>query len=994
MLSYSTATPTLIEDKEVPRKIIFLLICIVTGSVIANAQNCNPPAITANSQIYNIFSPEQEMILGDLTYQRMSGDSRFIQDEKLLAYVRDIGTRLVRHLPPTGLKFQFFIIDIPEANAFNTPGGYVFLSRKLIAFAKTEDELAGVMAHELGHATVHHAAGDMSELFKKILNVTQLTDRKDITEKYNLLLERERTKNVSQRAGHESDQQLEADRIGLFAMVAAGYDPNAFTEFFSRLVEEKAKSGNWFTNIFGSSSPTEKRLREMVKATEQLPTPCRENRATNASEPYLKWQADVVSFRESQITEELPGLLWKKELAPQLKSDISHFAVSQDGSYFLAQDDFAITVVQREPLKVAFQIPTTDARPASFTPDGKFVVFGTEGLRFEKWNIADAKPVEIRELVVRRDCWEHEFSPDGKYLACVDYGLGLNVLDTQTGKRLWEKKEFAELNVFELFAWITTEIRDDEREHLNKFFHLRFSPDSHYLVATRSNKFRFKFKIDMLTADQTEDNLLALDLSTLKPVSTGGELKKATRRPFIFIAPDKILGMMPNSVEGAGLFTFPQGKRLSKFNLAADELKPTGNPNYVIVKPLANALMGIFDVSMGTIVNGMNKADATLWNETIFFELASGSVSVATVKYDPVEKFLKTTSIGTVEIPVAAMRRLYAANVSDDMKWLAVSSKTRGAIWDLSSGERKIHVRGFRGAIVAANGAAIGDFPRYSPVNHSLVFMDAVKNEVNALREIPEKGARQYGRFVMIRKSLKEPKEKDAKEKESEKAALAIPGDLSDDDSLNREVRFELHDVVNDKLVWSKEFKKEAPDFFFDDYSGRIIFYWSLGSDAGKARLKEEAALGERARQMGNKDDDYIVEVYDAFAGKSVGVLLLETGKGSFDIESGFSEGNWLVLRDDNNRVLIYAIKEGELRHRFFGANAAMNPSRQQVIVENYPGELTVYDLATGNTQARLRFKTGAAFVRFSLDGKKLLVLTAGQVAYAFDTDRLSTLKG
>src|SRR5215217_9532613 len=231
-----------------------ILLCTVICSVVAGAQDCNPPAITANSQIYNIFSPEQEMVLGDLNYQRMAGDSRFIQDDKLLAYVREIGARLVRHLPPTGLKFQFFIIDIPTANAFNTPGGYVFISRKLIAFTKTEDELAGVMAHELGHAAVRHAASDMSELFKKILNVTQLGDRKDITDKYNLLLERERTKSVSRSSGHESEQQLEADRIGLFAMVAAGYDPNAFTEFFSRLVEEKARSGNWFTNVFGNSS--------------------------------------------------------------------------------------------------------------------------------------------------------------------------------------------------------------------------------------------------------------------------------------------------------------------------------------------------------------------------------------------------------------------------------------------------------------------------------------------------------------------------------------------------------------------------------------------------------------------------------------------------------------------------------------------------------------------------------------------------------------------
>ena len=969
---------------------LLILFCICT-SVIASAQNCNPPAITANSQIYNIFSPEQEMILGELNHQQMAGDTRFIHDEKLLAYVRDIGARLVRHLPPTGLKFQFFIIDIPTANAFNTPGGYVFLSRKLIAFAKSEDELAGVMAHELGHATVRHGAADMSELFKKILSVTKLGDRKDITEKYNLLLERERTKNVEQSENHENAQQLEADRIGIFSMVAAGYDPNAFSEFFSRLVEEKAASGNWFTNIFGRSNPEQKRLREMIKATEQLPAACRDNRAANASEKYLSWQAEVVSFRQSNIAEELPGLLWKKELSPQLKSDISHFAVSHDGTYFLAQDDFAVTVIQRDPLKVAFQIPTSDARQASFTPDGRFVVFGTDGLRFEKWSIADAKAVEIRELVVKRDCWEHEFSPDGKYLACVDYGLALNVLETQTGKKVWEKKEFGYLNWMELLAWIGEEsTKDEDSLKPRRFFHLRFSTDSRYLVATRSNRFRFRFKVDVMTVDETEDTLLALDLTTLKPVSTGGDLKKFTRRPFIFIGPDKILGTMPNTIEDAGIFSFPQGKRLARFPLACDEMKLTGNPNFVIIKPLADAALGVFDLTKGKVVSGMNKSDLTFWNDLLIFEMASGSVSVSQAKHDAAENIFRTTEVGKIEIPVGSMRRLYAANVSDNMQWLVASSKTRGAIWDLNTGERKMFLRGVRGAIIAPNGAAIAEFPKYDSVNHSLVWIDATKRQAVPLREIPDKGARQYGRFVMVRRSLKEPKEsKDKKEKEGEKP-VGIVVKQSDEEVLNREVAFELRDAINDKLVWSKEFKKEAPRFFIDDYSGRLIFYWNLGSEAGKARLKEDPALVERARKMGNKDDDYIVEVYDAFAGKSVAALLLETGKGSFDIESGFSEGNWLVLHDNNNRVLAYSIGDGELRHRFFGANAAMNPSRHQLIVENYPGELTLYDLMTGNSQARLRFKTAAAFVRFSLDGKKLLVLTSGQVAHAFETDKLA----
>jgi len=57
-------------------------------------------------------------------------------------------------------------------------------------------------------------------------------------------------------------------------------------------------------------------------------------------------------------------------------------------------------------------------------------------------------------------------------------------------------------------------------------------------------------------------------------------------------------------------------------------------------------------------------------------------------------------------------------------------------------------------------------------------------------------------------------------------------------------------------------------------------------------------------------------------------------------------------------------------------------------VVENYPGELTFYDLASGDSQRRLTFGTGTAFLRFSLDGKKLFVLDGDQTAYVFDTDK------
>jgi predicted Zn-dependent protease len=307
------------------RKIFLTLaLCSSVFCPFSNAQDCAPPAIVANAKSSNLFSPEQETIFGELVIQGMAAEIRFIRDEKLAAYVKDIGDRLAKHLPPTGFKFQFHLVDMPEANAFSLPGGYVMLTRKLVGFVANEDELAGVIAHELGHAVVRHGSIDISEAFRKILKVTALGDRKDITEKYNLLIERARTKSISRGRDHETEQQLEADKIGLFAMVAAGYDSAAFFSFFDRLTESEGKTGSWFSDLFGSIRPAEKRLREMLRATEQLPPACRDGRAAKATESFLKWQADVVSFREAGRKEELPGLIWKKDLNPKLRSDFSH----------------------------------------------------------------------------------------------------------------------------------------------------------------------------------------------------------------------------------------------------------------------------------------------------------------------------------------------------------------------------------------------------------------------------------------------------------------------------------------------------------------------------------------------------------------------------------------------------------------------------------------------------------------------------------------------
>ena len=977
-----------------PRALSALIMCaaFLCPAAAARAQEeCRPPAIVANVKTANIFTPEQEMIFGELMVENMSDEFRFVRDEQLLAYVNEIGARLSRHLPPTGLTFRFHLVEFPDANAFNIPGGHVFLSRKLVAFVQNEDELAGVMAHELGHAVVRHGAADTSVMLKKVLNVTSLGDRRDVAEKYNLLIERARTRRLTRDPGHENEQQLEADRVGLHAMTAAGYDPAAFSTFFDRLTENKGKTGSWLSDLFGTTRPTQKRMRDMVRATQQLAPACREGRAARASENFLKWQAEVVSFRAAARREELPGLVWKRELSPKLRSDVSHFAFSPDGRHLLAQDDFAVNVVDRESRRVLFQIPVEGAHGASFTPDGRHVVLTTASRRFERWSVAEGKPVEVRELITRRGCLEYEISPDGNYLACVDAAMTAFVLDTRTGQKVWEKKEFYRLSFLELISWLAWTRANDAARDETGFFRIGFSPDSRHVIFSRSERYRWSVLVNGLNAGSSENAALALDLSTLKTVGLGGDLKKLAARAYVFLDAERVLGLPSPKLEEAGVFSFPAGKRLHKLPFYARSIKRTANPDYVLIKPLANARVGLLDVKRGVIATGMNKEDLTVWGNVVAFEAADGRVLFRQLNVGEDGKGRDGEVLGHVELPVSSLKSLNAADVADSFEWLLLSSKTRGGLWDLSTGERRFHVRGFKGGVVSNDGGGLGEFPPQGELPHSLVLFNPKENALTPVRELPEQGARQYGRFVLLRSPLKAAA--GGEKQGAEGGLLGALGGGEEGAALGREVRFELKDIVRDQVIWTRDFPKDAPDFSFDAFTGRLIFYWELGSDVGKAKLAESADLKARADALGNKADDLLVEVVDAFAQKTVGMLLVETGQGSFSVSDGRSEGDWLLLHDSEGRALVFSIKEGQLRHRFFGRNAAINPRRSQIAVENFPGEVTLYDLDTGERRARFVVNGSAALVRYNLDGDRLFVLSDAQTAYAFDLNKLAAQK-
>jgi hypothetical protein len=110
--------------------------------------------------------------------------------------------------------------------------------------------------------------------------------------------------------------------------------------------------------------------------------------------------------------------------------------------------------------------------------------------------------------------------------------------------------------------------------------------------------------------------------------------------------------------------------------------------DYATLQPLANARLGLFDIKRNTIIAGMNKEAAATWSNIVAIESVSGKILLREMSYNEAEKKLDTNDVGTVELPVVSISGMRASEVSDDFGWMVMSSKTRGGIWNLSTGER------------------------------------------------------------------------------------------------------------------------------------------------------------------------------------------------------------------------------------------------------------------------------------------------------------------
>lgn len=153
-------------------------------------------------------------------------------DDYLKNYVGAVGRRLLAELGPTPYSFRFALLDQADPNAFATPGGYVYVSRGLLAMLNSEDELAGILAHEISHVTRrHHAQQAQRSVLPGLLTVpgkvVGAVVSEDVGNLMNAPLEAAGQVYLS---AYGREQESEADRDGMALAARAGYDPAALAD--------------------------------------------------------------------------------------------------------------------------------------------------------------------------------------------------------------------------------------------------------------------------------------------------------------------------------------------------------------------------------------------------------------------------------------------------------------------------------------------------------------------------------------------------------------------------------------------------------------------------------------------------------------------------------------------------------------------------------------------------------------------------------------------
>ncbi len=216
-------------------KIPQLSICALLIST-ALVSGCSTNPATGEQSFTAFMDAKDEIKIGAEEHPKMlEAFGGTYDDRALAAYVNAIGQRMVAKSELPDLKFQFFVLNDDTVNAFALPGGYVYISRGLVALAEDEAELAGVIGHEIGHVTARHSAQRYSSAMATNIGLTAVGILGSVLGAPSGLGNLASFGAQAALQSYSRSQELEADKLGVRYMTQLGYDPSALGDFFSKL---------------------------------------------------------------------------------------------------------------------------------------------------------------------------------------------------------------------------------------------------------------------------------------------------------------------------------------------------------------------------------------------------------------------------------------------------------------------------------------------------------------------------------------------------------------------------------------------------------------------------------------------------------------------------------------------------------------------------------------------------------------------------------------
>ncbi|HEY3038354.1 MAG TPA: M48 family metallopeptidase [Pyrinomonadaceae bacterium] len=210
-------------------------------------------------------STEKEVRLGRELAAEVDRQAKFVDDPIITEYVNRVGQNIVLH-SDTKIPFTIKVIDSDEVNAFALPGGFFYVNKGLILIADNEAEVAGVMAHEIGHVAARHA----------LENQTKASLLEYLAMGTSIFLGGIPGMIYQNTAGlgllgifmkFSRSAEEEADKLGVQYMYAAGYDPSAMATMFEKLEAKNKKKPGLISRAFASHpAPPDRRAAALALA--------------------------------------------------------------------------------------------------------------------------------------------------------------------------------------------------------------------------------------------------------------------------------------------------------------------------------------------------------------------------------------------------------------------------------------------------------------------------------------------------------------------------------------------------------------------------------------------------------------------------------------------------------------------------------------------------------------------------------------------------------